>query len=232
MCRSPMKRLTASQKSSRTRTTAWTRSPSHCRSGLGEFGVLPSRGGVKPLLELVEDDEYLLALAQALPLAQGRNRPGQVQVARHAGTAFPQPLEQPGLGVGAGGLDVNREDLVRQAGQQPGLHQRRFAAARRPVDHPHREGEFVGGLDTMFPEADAFGQAVLVPWAGEQVEEEVRILGVEGPQALGNDGNGGEQMAKQTEPGRRRSAAAVRVSGPAPPAARPRSTIREWASAG
>ena len=43
----------------------------------------------------------------------------------------------------------------------------------------------------MFPEADAVGQAVFVARAREQIEEEIGVVGIERPQAFGNDGGGG-----------------------------------------
>ena len=75
-------------------------------------------------------------------------------------------------------------------GSKPGLHQRRLAAARWPVDQP--DGKRLVGvalLDLCLPKANAFGQAVAVARAGEQLEEEVGIVGIERPQTFGNDLN-------------------------------------------
>ena len=84
---------------------------------LGQFRVLFSPLGVQPLLELVEDDEHLLGLVQALALAQGGKGPRQIQVGGQVGTPFAQAPQQPGLRVFGGRLDVNREDTVAQPGQ-------------------------------------------------------------------------------------------------------------------
>ena len=59
---------------------------------LGEFGVLPSLGGVKPLLELVEDDEHLLALAHAPPLRRAAIVPVKSRSPGAPGQRFRSPL--------------------------------------------------------------------------------------------------------------------------------------------
>ena len=89
-----MNRLTASQKSSRTMTRHCTRPPSHCRRACTSSGVLFFLPGVQPLLELVEDDQHLLAAGNALPAAQGGQRLFQAQVGRQGRTAFPQAVQQ------------------------------------------------------------------------------------------------------------------------------------------
>ena len=74
-----MNRLTASQKSSRTMTMAWTRSPSHCRSAADELRVLLAAPGVEPLLELVQDQEQLLAGTQGTSPTHRSQRIDQLQ---------------------------------------------------------------------------------------------------------------------------------------------------------
>ena len=118
MSRSPMKRLTASQKSSRTMTTHCTRSPSHCRR------AGPVRRSVSSCLACSHCSNWSRTIKtfwpspKPCPWRRAAIVSGQVQVARQARTALPQPFEQPGLGVLGGGLDVNRDHLVGQAGQQ------------------------------------------------------------------------------------------------------------------
>ena len=72
--RSRKNRLTAIQKSSRTMTMHCTRPPSHCRRACTSSVFCFFLLGVQPLLELVEDDQHLLAHGNALPPAQCRQR--------------------------------------------------------------------------------------------------------------------------------------------------------------
>ena len=125
------------------------------------------------------------------PRRKCRQRLFQAQVVGQGRTAFAQAVEQAGFRFLGGGLDVDGDHVVGQPRQQARLHQRRFAAARWPVDQAH--GERVVGvrfLDAGLPEADAVGQAVPVARAGQQFEEEVGIVGIEGPQALRHDLDG------------------------------------------
>ena len=86
-------------------------------------------------------------------------------------------------------LDAHGADMGSQSGQQPGLNQRRFPAAARSVDQSDRE-RLVGVpfFDLGFPEADAVGQSLAVARAGQQLQEEVGVVTVEGTQPLGDDG--------------------------------------------
>ena len=95
--------------------------------------------------------------------------------------------------VSAGGrLDVNRQHMLGQPGQQPRLDQRRLAAARGTVDQADPEGGVgVGRLDPGLPEPEALGQAVAIAGAGQELEEEVGVVLVERPQPLGDDLDGG-----------------------------------------
>ena len=77
--------------------------------GLHQFGVLFVLLGVQPLLELVEDEQHLLArLEEALAPAQRRQRLDQTQVGRQAGQRFAQAVQQAGLRLLGGRLDVDR----------------------------------------------------------------------------------------------------------------------------
>ena len=111
-----MNRVAAIQKSSRTMTTHCTRPPSHCRRACTSSVFSSSLLGVQPLLELVEDDQHLLARRDALAPAQCRQRLVQAQVVGQAGTALPQAVQQPGLGLLGGRLDVDRRSRRRPAG--------------------------------------------------------------------------------------------------------------------
>src|SRR5262249_38287518 len=56
--------------------------------GLHQIRVLLPSRGMEPLLELVEDDQNLLARRDASPLAQLRKHFGQVKTNRQVGTMF------------------------------------------------------------------------------------------------------------------------------------------------
>ena len=136
---SRMKRVTAIQKSSRTITMHCTRPPSHCRRACTNSVFCFFLLGVQPLLELVEDDHHLLAYGDALAPAQCSQRLFQTQVVRQGRTTLAQAVQQASFRFLGSRLDVDGNHVVGQARQQAGLHQRRFAAPRRPVDQAHGE---------------------------------------------------------------------------------------------
>ena len=156
-----MNRVAAIQKSSRTSTRHWTRPPSHwrkasTRSLAGAF--LPR---VQPLLELVEHNEELLAGWQGLSAAQARQSGRQSVDLRKGGKVFDQRRHQTRLGLIGGGLDVDRQHVGGQPRCEPGLDERRFAAARGPVDEPDGERLVGNGLvDASFPEANTLRQPI------------------------------------------------------------------------
>ena len=153
--------------------------------GGDQFRVLLTPLGMEPLLELVQDQQHLpLGWQDATP-SQLRQRIDQPQSSGQFGTRLAQALEQPGFGLLGGRLDVDREDVLAQPGQQSRLDQRRLAAARGTVDQPDPEGQVgVDLLDPALPEPDALGQSVPVPRSGEQFQEEVGVVLVEGSQPL------------------------------------------------
>ena len=153
-------------------------------------GLVPP--GEQPLLELVEHEQHLLAGPEATPPAQGGQGVDQPEFRSQVGARPTQGFQQPGLGLVGRRLDVNREDMLLQPGQQPRLDQRRLAAARGAVDQADLEGGVgVGRLDAGLPEPERIGKAVAVAGAGEQLEEEVGVVLVERPQPLGHDLDGG-----------------------------------------
>ena len=141
--KSAKNRLTASQKSSRTMTMAWTRSPSHCRSALTSSVFSSCRLACNHCSNWSRTMKTFWLFAIPLPCRRGFNRPCQIQVARQFGTPLSKTFEQASLGPIGGCLDVNRMDTIGQLWQQPGLHQRRLAAAAWAVDQSHRERQFV-----------------------------------------------------------------------------------------
>ena len=156
--------------------------------GLHQFGMLFVFLRMQPLLELVEDDQHLLARWNALTTAQRRQRLFQAQPVGQGRTAFPQAVQQPGFCLLGGGLHVNGDHCTGQAGQQSRLNQRRLAAAGWPVNEAHRERVVsIRLLDPGLPEADTVGQTISIPWPRQQFEEEVGIVGVEGPQSFRHD---------------------------------------------
>ena len=83
-----MNRLTGSQKSSRTRSRHSTRRPSHWRIACTQFrGFDLRRGGVQPLLELIEHDHNFSARPSALPFPQGRDGLPEAQVGGQVGSS-------------------------------------------------------------------------------------------------------------------------------------------------
>ena len=157
--------------------------------GGDQLGVLLAPPGVQPLLELVEDEQHLLARAAApAPAARAARDSTRPSSGGRSGQTFRSAFEQPGLGLLRGRLDVDRQDVLGQPGQQARLDQRRLAAARGTVDQADPEGLVrVGRLDPGLPEPDALGQAVAVARAGQQLQEEVGVVLVERPQSLGDD---------------------------------------------
>ena len=126
-----MNRVTASQKSSRTMTMHWTCSPSHCRRASTSSALASCRRACSHCSNWSRTSRTFWPAGQALPAA-ARQGLDQVQVAGQAGAALPQALEQSGLGLVGRRLDVDRQDVLGQPGQQPGLHQRRLAAPDGP----------------------------------------------------------------------------------------------------
>ena len=156
--------------------------------GGDQFRVLLTPLGMEPLLELVQDQQHLLPGTQHPSLPHRRQGIDQPDPRWQIGADLPQCLQQPGFGLLRGRLDVDRQDMLRQPGQKSRLDQRRLAAARGTVDQPHPEGLVgVGPFDPGLPEPDAVGQTVPVPRSGQQFQEEVGVMLVEGPQALGDD---------------------------------------------
>jgi len=88
-------------------------------------------------------------------------------------------------------LDVDGQHAPGEPGQEPGLDQRRLAAARWAVDQADTKS-LVGirCFDPPFPEPEALGQAVAVARTGQELEEKMGVVLVERPQALGDDLDG------------------------------------------
>ncbi len=145
---------------------------------------------VQPLLELIENDQYLGFRRVCGSFAKGGGCLGQAGTQRQAGKLPSKGREQASFGAIGRGFDVNRHDVRGQPGKQPCLHQRRLAAPRWTVDQADgkRPGR-VGCVDAGFPCADRFGHALAVARAGQEPEEEIGVLDVESAQAFGDDAN-------------------------------------------
>ena len=139
-----MKRLTASQKSSRTMTRHWTRTPVALPQGPDQFRVLLAAVRMQPLLELVDDQQHLFARREALPAAEGRQDLHQAELFVQSGQLPAKISQQALLRFAARCFHVDFDDRRVQPRQQTGLHQRRLAAARGPVDQSHGK-RFVDG---------------------------------------------------------------------------------------
>ena len=194
----------------------------------GQFRLPFLVPGMQPLLELVDHDHDLLIGAQAVPLTKCGDRLREVEAGVQSRQLFPQPVQDAGLGLMRCSLNVDRDHPPCEAGEEAGLDQRRLAAAAGPVDHAHREAWIVAALDPVLPEPDAFGQALLVAWAGQKLEEEVAVVAVERAQPLGNNGNSvirGRPVAfRLAWPRLPLASDAARRLGPANRAVRPRCT--------
>ena len=156
-----------------------------------ELGLLIAPAGEEPLLELVEDQQHLLTGTEPPPAPQRGQGVDQSESGAQLGARLAKAAQQPGLGLLGRRLDVDRQHLPGQPRQEPRLDQRRLAAARGAVDQPHLEGGVgIGRFDPRLPEPQALGQAVSVAGVGEQFEEEIGVVAIERPQALGDDLDG------------------------------------------
>ena len=184
-----MNRVAAIQKSSRTRHEGLDAPAVALAQGVDQLGAWLAPPGEEPLLELVEHEQDLARPRQrpAAPEARPATRPGR-SPAGSSGHALRRPREQPGFGLVGRRLDVDGPHVAGQPRQQARLDQRRLAAARRAVDQADAERLVrVGRLDPVLPEPQALRQAVAVARAGQELEEEVGVVLVERPQALGDD---------------------------------------------
>ena len=81
-----------------------------------QLGVLLVPAGEEPLLELVEDQQDLLARPQHPAPPQGGQRIDEVRAGGQVGADLAQALEQPGLGLLRRRLDVDRQHVLAPAG--------------------------------------------------------------------------------------------------------------------
>ncbi len=155
---------------------------------VGERAVARASGRVEPLLKLVEDDEHFLA-ADTPRGAEAFKDLGQRCVGGDLGVVDPQGAEQPRLGLARRRLDVDRQHVIAEPGDQPRLDQRRLARSRRAVHQADRQPLVgCGPVELPLPEAEALGQPRAVARAGQELEEEVSVAGLEAPQPLRHDG--------------------------------------------
>ena len=89
-----MNRLAASQKSSRTITTAWTCPPSHWRRLATSSAFSSLVVGVQPLLELVQNDQHLLARREIRPCRNAASESIKPESVRKSGHRFRKPLSK------------------------------------------------------------------------------------------------------------------------------------------
>ncbi len=156
--------------------------------GGDQFRVLLTSLGMEPLLELIQDQQHLPPGWQDATPSQVCQRIDQPRSSGQFRTRLAQALEQPSFCLLRGRLDVDRQDMLRQPGQQSRLYQRRLAATRGTVDQPDPERQVgVDLLDLSLPEPDAVRQSIPVPRSGKQFQEEVGIMLVEGSQPFGHD---------------------------------------------
>ena len=136
--------------------------------GSDQLRILLAALRMEPLLELVQDQQHLLAGSQHASLPDRHQGFDQTQASRQIGTGFAQRPEKAGFRLLRRRLDVNRKDMFRQPGQKSRLHERRLAATRGPVDQSHPEGFVgIGPFNQRLPEPDAVGQSLPVSWSGQ-----------------------------------------------------------------
>ena len=144
--------------------------------------------GMEPLLELVQDDQDLAAGWDQGTAAQPRDGLDQ---AHPGGTSFGCPTQgvaEARFRRARGRLDIHPDDRGRDLAEQPGADHRRLPAAAGPAEQADAEGTLpLTGIDPDLPEAEALRQPVAIARAGQQAQEEVAILDVERPQALGSN---------------------------------------------
>src|SRR5207302_1497190 len=71
----------------------------------------------EPLLELVQDQQQLVARRKKMAAPEGRERLDQPVAGAQARELLPDALEESGLSLPGGRLDVDRSDLSTQEGQ-------------------------------------------------------------------------------------------------------------------
>ena len=101
-----------------------------------EFRVR-GRVGMKPLFELVEDDEHLPVGREVGPCAHPPELPATSPLSRGR-EPLPEPVQQSGLGPVGRRFDIHHGDPG-EPGEESGLDGRRLAATGRPVDQTDRE---------------------------------------------------------------------------------------------
>ena len=96
---------------------AWMCSPSHWRRAATSSGFSLAAAGEEPLLELVEDQEDLLARAQDCPAPQHGQSLDQAAIVGQVGADLAQAAQQAGFGLVRGRLDVDRQHARGEPGQ-------------------------------------------------------------------------------------------------------------------
>ena len=91
--------------------------------GLHQVRVFFFLPGMEPLLELVQDDQHLLANRNALASPQCRQRCFEAQVVFQCRTTLSQSMQQTGFGFFRCGFDVNGDHVFGEPRQQSRLDQ-------------------------------------------------------------------------------------------------------------
>ena len=87
-----------------------------------------------------------------------------------------------------GRFQIHGRDIRAQERQQSRLHKRRLAAAGGSINQAHRERLLgIPFQDARPPEPNALGQSVTVAGARQQLKEEIGVMFIKRPEALGND---------------------------------------------
>ena len=219
-----MNRVAAIQKSSRTITIAWTCSPSHCRNAATSSVSSSPRRANSHCSNWSRTSRTFWPGRTTRPRRSAAIESTRCQLGGQVRTGLAQRPAAAAASVSSGVASMyTGQHVLAQPGQQARLDQRRLAAARGAVDQPDLEGGVgVGGFDPGLPEPEALGQAVAVAGAGQELQEEVGVVAVERPQALGDDLDGRGRRSRAARGGgavasagraRRRATAPGAVAG-------------------
>ncbi len=98
-------------------------SPIALAQGLYQRGTLIVWSRMQPLLELIENDQDLLALVLQLIRADGRNQVAQAPCGRHARELLAQGIEQVLFGLSPARFDVDRRHAIGEQRKQSRFHE-------------------------------------------------------------------------------------------------------------
>ena len=135
------------------------------------------------MLELINHDHDLAVLADLRLFAQLIQSFSRVPTLRKFTESSLQRFQQPCLRFLRCRLDVDMSNSRIQPREQSGFDQRRFSASGRTVQQADSEGAVcVTFFDPFLSEANECRESIAVAWSRQELQKEVVIVSVEGPQ--------------------------------------------------